>query len=77
MRQITLTATYAPLSATPHRKKVCELTAAPQNAGDCFILGDDGNDVRLAPGQWHPLGNVDLANIQAKGVAGDLLIITP
>ena len=74
-RSITVTASYAPLSATNEVYASIDVSCPPGNAGDVYFLGDDGEDVPWIPGEWHTLHHTDLATLQIKGTAGDLVTV--
>jgi len=40
-----------------------------------YLQGDSGQEVPLAPGEWHRLERVNLADIQVKGSVGDKLTV--
>lgn len=73
-RKIELTDTYQPLAA---KRTVATVTLSvpPSNTDTAYLLGDTGQDVPLIPGEWHTLHHVDLASIQVKGTAGDIITI--
>ena len=74
MRKITVTTSYAAMSAT---SEVCSFTlsAAPANVGTVTILGDTADEVPLIAGEWHEFTNIDLADIQIKGTADDIVTV--
>lgn len=74
MRKIDVTEDYTPLAA---EKTVCTVTisAPPSNAGNVLFKGDDGSDVPWQPSEWHTLRSVNLADIQIKGTADDVITI--
>ena len=74
MRKITVSENYTPLAV---EKTVVTVTisAVPTNVGNVLFKGDDGSDVPWSPGEWHTLRSVNLADIQIKGTAGDLVTI--
>ena len=74
MRKIVLTDTYQQLSSVPLVASVC-ISCLPGNAGIAYFKGDDGSDVPWQSGEWHKFVRVDLAGIQAKGTAGDILTV--
>ena len=74
MRKIVVTASYQALVADSLVATVT-LSCPPTNAANVLFKGDDGTDVPWLPGQWHELRSVDLAAIQIKGTAGDVVTI--
>ena len=74
MRKITVGITYQPL-ATVQTVATVTISASPANAGNVLFLGDTGQEVPWVPGEWHTLHHVDLASIQVKGTAGDVLTV--
>lgn len=73
-RKYDLTTSYQ-LLASDRTIATVTLSAPPTNAGIAYILGDTGQDIPLIPGEWHILKKVDLAAIQVKGTAGDIITI--
>jgi len=73
-RKLNISESWAPLSAD---RLVGRLTiSAPAgNAGSVLIKGDTGQEVPMAPGEWHTLEGVDLAEVEVKGTVGDVLTI--
>jgi len=61
-RKIEVTAEYQPLAAQQTVATVT-VSAPPANVADVCLLGDTGDDVPLAPGEWHTFRSVDLADI--------------
>jgi len=74
MRKITVTSSYQPLSPGRLVGSVT-ISTPPGNGGNVTFLGDDGSDVPWVPGEWHAFRSVDLAAIQVKGTAGDVVTI--
>jgi len=74
MRSIAMQAAYARLSDTRVVGTVT-LTSALGNAATVYLKGDTGDDVPLAPGEWHTFERINLAAIEAKGTAGDILTV--
>ena len=74
IRKATVTAGYQPLAAV---KTVASVTVScpPTNSGNVCFLGDDGSDVPWVPGEWHEFKAVNLAEIQIKGTAGDIVTV--
>jgi hypothetical protein len=71
-RKMILTSSYQPLSAGRLVATVT-LTAHPDNTGSAYLLGDTGDSVPLSPGEWHTFKSVNLAAIQVKGTANDVM----
>ena len=65
-------ATYEPLTAESVVASGT-LFAPPTNDSDVYVLGDDGGDFPLSPGQWEHVVGVDLSCIRVKGSSGDAL----
>lgn len=74
MRKIVVTAQYQPLAAQELVVTV-EVSTPPTNVGPVFFKGDDGSDVPWVPGEYHELKRVNLAGLQVKGTAGDLVTL--
>ena len=74
MRKVIVTAAYQPLVAT---KLVGSLTIScpPGNTGNVLFKGDDNSDVPWIPGEWHEFRSVNLAEIQIKGNANDVVTV--
>jgi hypothetical protein len=51
------------------------ISCPPSNAGIVYFHGDMGDDVPWSPGEWHDFKSIDLAQIQVKGTAGDVVTI--
>lgn len=71
-RKLTLTGAYKPL-ASGSLVGTVTVTALPDNAATAYVQGDTGDDVPLAPGEWHTFQSVNLAEIKVKGTAGDVV----
>ena len=74
MRKVEVAAGYAPL-AGESTVMSGQISASPDNGGNVFFKGDDGQDVPWVPGEYHDFRSVDLAEIQIKGTAGDVVTI--
>ena len=74
LRKITVTANYQPLVNGALVASVTIL-APSTNTGPVFFKGDDGGDVPWSPGAWAPLVRVNLADLQVKGNAGDVITL--
>jgi len=74
MRTVEVTEQFHPLVP---RRLVASVTLAcpPTNAGNVVFLGDDGSEVAWLPGEWHRFERIDLATVQIKGVAGDVVSV--
>ncbi len=73
-RVIDLTAAFLPLSSV-RTVGTITITAPPGNSDAAYLQGDSGQEVPLAPGEWHRLERVNLADIQVKGSVGDKLTV--
>ena len=75
-RSITVTTSYAPLTALDSEVyATMDVSCPPGNTGSVNFLGDDGEDVPWVPGEWHTLRHTDLASLQIKGTAGDIVTV--
>jgi len=74
MRKIVVTDAYQPLADASLVGSVT-ITCAPGNAAPVAFQGDDGSDVPWAAGEFHSFRSVDLATIQVKGTAGDVVTV--
>lgn len=74
MRKITLTADYQALAS---EKTVCSFSifAYPDNVGDAIFKGDTGDEVPLVQCQQKDFVSVNLASIEVKGTAGDVITV--
>ncbi len=73
-RKIDVTTGYQPL-ASEQIVATVTVSAPPANIANIFMLGDTGDDVPIAPGEWHIFRSVDLADLQVKGTAGDIVTV--
>jgi len=73
-RKVVVDAAYQPLASAVLVASVT-VSTLPTNAGTVYFKGDDGSDVPWVPGTWHTFRRVDLAQIQVKGTAGDVVTI--
>ena len=74
MRKIDVTENYTPLAA--EKTVVTEtISAPPTNVGNVLFKGDDGSDVPWTASEWHTLKSINLADIQIKGTAGDVITL--
>ena len=72
MRTKTLGAAYSALAATPVIFSGT-ITAGLNNVGTAYLKGDTGDDVPLAPGEFHEFHHVDLSLIEVKGTVNDVV----
>jgi len=73
-RKFDVTADYTALAASSIVATVT-VSAPPGNGHNVYLRGDTGQDVPLVPGEWHTFYHVDLAGIQVKGTAGDIITV--
>lgn len=73
-RKIVVTTAYQPLVADRLVASVT-ISCSPSNTGNVFFRGDDGSDIPWIPSEWHAFRSVNLAEIQIKGNAGDVVTI--
>ena len=73
-RKVVLTTSWQALAAEKTVASVT-VTAPTVNAGNVLLYGDTGHEVPLQPGEWHEFEHVDLADIQVKGTAGDIVTV--
>ena len=73
-RKATLTTSWQPLSGERAVASVT-VTAPTYNTGNVLLKGDTGDEVPLEPGEWHELAHVDLAEVEVKGTAGDIVTV--
>ena len=74
MRKIVVSTEYKPLVAGSLVASVT-ISTPPTNGGSVLFKCADGADVPWVPGEWHELKGVDLAGIQVKGLAGDVVTL--
>jgi hypothetical protein len=80
-RVVTLGAAYAPLSVVPIRFTGTitfpprKADGAAQSGNQAFTAGDTGQDVPWEPGEYIEVVGIELAALQAKGTAGDQLVL--
>ncbi|MCX7806091.1 MAG: hypothetical protein N3A38_12995 [Planctomycetota bacterium] len=74
MRKVTVTGSYAKLSASSLVASV-EISTPPDNAGNVLFKCADGSDVPWVPGEYHFFKSVDLSTIEVKGTPGDIVTI--
>ena len=74
IRKVSVTANYQPLATSSLVGSVA-ISCPPTNVGNVNFKGDDGSDVPWIPGEWHEFARVNLADIQVKGTAGDVVTI--
>ena len=73
-RKITLTTSWQSLAGEKTVASVT-VTAPTANAGNVLLDGDTGDEVPLEPGEWHEFKNINLADLQVKGTAGDIVTV--
>ncbi len=73
-RKITLTTSWQALAGEKTVASVT-VTAPTGNAGNVLLDGDTGDEVPLEPGEWHEFKNINLADLQVKGTAGDIVTV--
>ena len=73
-RKIELTSSWQAL-ADKRTVASVTVTAPTYNAGNVILLGDSGDEVPLEPGEWHTFLRVDLAELEVKGTAGDIVTV--
>lgn len=75
IRKISLTTSFAPLASAPTIGSFT-LRAGSSGAGAVLLKSDDGTqDVNFDRGVQFLLERVNLADIQAKGAAGDYILV--
>ena len=73
-RKVTVTTSWQPLASEPTVASVT-VTTPTYNEANVLLKGDTGDEVPLEPGEWHVLLHVNLAQIEAKGTAGDIVTV--
>ena len=74
MRKTDVTGSYQPLVSAKLVGSVT-ISCPPTNLGEVTFKGDDGSDVPWVPGEWHDFRSINLAEIEVKGTAGDVVTI--
>ena len=74
MRKIVVTAEYQPL-VSERTVLAAEISCPPTNASNVLFKCGDGSDVPWVPGEWHDFDSIDLAEVQIKGTAGDVVTV--
>ena len=74
MRTIDVTTEYQPLADSRVIGTVT-VSCLPANGEVVYFRGDTGQDVPWVPGEYHELHSVNLADIQIKGTAGDVVTV--
>lgn len=74
IRTFSVSASFQPLSSTKLVGSVT-ISCPPSNATNVTFKADSGADVPWVPGEWHDFVSVNLAEIQVKGTAGDVVTI--
>ena len=75
MAKITVTADYAALVATKLVLGAVTISCPPSNKGVVNFKGTGFTDVPWVAGEWHTFHGIDLALIQVKGTANDLVTL--
>ena len=77
LRKIVVTPTWQPLSES---KLVASVTIStpPTNAATVLFRtkGEPTHEVPFVPGEWHDFERINLAEIEIKGTANDLVTLT-
>jgi len=73
LRQIDLTEEFQPLAFTQTVASVT-ISAPPTNAGNVLLRNGEGQ-VEMIPGEWQEFHRVNLAELEVKGTAGDVVTI--
>ena len=74
MRKIDVTTGYQPLVSERLVGSVT-ISCPTTNAANVLFKGDDDSDVPWLPGEWHDFESVNLAEIEIKGTAGDVVTV--
>ena len=72
LKMIELTDQFQPLSAVPLVASIT-LSAPPANSGAVTLRTPAGAEAEMIPGEWHTLYRVNLARLEVRGSAGDML----
>jgi len=77
MRKITITTEWQALSATSFVLSDCEISCTIDNAGDVLFrtTGEPTVEVPWEPSEYHRFRSLDLATLEVKGTAGDVVTI--
>jgi len=77
MRKITVTADWQPLSDVSLVLSECEVNCAIDNSGNVLFrtTGETGIEVPWEPSEYHRFRSLDLATIEVKGTADDIVTI--
>jgi hypothetical protein len=77
LRKVVVTTAWQPLSPS---KLVASVTIStpPTNAATVLFRtkGEPAHEVPWVPGEWHDFKRVNLADIEVKGAANDLVSVT-
>ncbi len=73
-RKVELTTSWQALADETTVASVT-ITAPTYNAGHVILKGDTSDEVPLEPGEWHKFEHVNLAAIEVKGTAGDIVTV--
>lgn len=74
MRKIDVTVSYAPLADSGVVASVT-ISTPPTNVANVLFKCPDGQDIPWVPGEWHDFRHVNLADIEIKGTAGDMVTV--
>jgi hypothetical protein len=74
LRKLTVNSQFQPLSSTRLVGSFV-ITSPTYNSGLITFKADSGPDVPWEPGEWHEFHRVNLADLQVKGAAGDVITI--
>jgi len=73
LKQIDVTADWQALSSVSLVASVT-ISAPPTNAGNVLLRNGEGQ-VEMIPGEWQAFHHVNLAELEIKGTAGDVVTI--
>jgi len=77
MRTITVTTSWQALSATSLVLSECEISCAIDNSADVLFrtTGETSVEVPWEPSEFHRFTGIDLATIEVKGTAADIVTV--
>ena len=77
MRKITITTSWQKLSATSLVMTECEISCAIDNSADVLFrtTGETSVEVPWEPSEFHRFTGIDLATIEVKGTAADIVTV--
>ena len=77
LRKIVVTSSWQPLSENPLVASVT-ISTPPTNAATVLFRtkNEPAHEVPFVPGEWHDFQRVNLAEIEIKGTANDLVTLT-